>query len=80
MSEKIYRLLFDNDMKNVELDHPYESTFGNITRVGRSDFRTEDGETYDLSELEDYDLANLLYDMELQIEANEKTFLKATDF
>ncbi|MDR2005342.1 MAG: hypothetical protein LBQ74_20150 [Prevotella sp.] len=80
MSKAIQQLLNNKGLSYIELDTPYESTFGNITGVSHESFKTEDGETYDLSDLEDYDLANLLYDLEMQVEGNEKIFQKATDF
>lgn len=68
MINPITQLLLCNNLKDLKLDNPYLSTLGNITGVGRKGFEVEDGEgSGNYTDLEEYDLANLLYDVQVQI-------------
>ena len=75
---KIYRLLIDYGSQCIELDMPFMSSLGNITSIGFEGVDIGGGEsTGDYENLGDDELKDLAYEVERQIEANEKVYKKS---
>ena len=75
---KIYRFLIDYGSRCIELDTPFKSSLGNVTSVGFDWVDIEGGEnTEDYENLGNDELKDLAYEVEQQIEADEKIFQKS---
>lgn len=74
---KILRLITNAGISQLEFDSPVATPFGYITAIGTNGVEYRHGELLELEQLTEDDLDNLVYAVELQIDADEKAFNKS---
>lgn len=75
--DRIAQLLRDNEVDSVTLDYPFEVASGEITEVCPDSIRYSNGESDDYEVLTEDEIDDLAYEVERQLESDEKIFLKS---
>lgn len=77
MNRQVIELLIIKDLHSVELTPAFPTDWGYIHKVYHDGFEYTHGEWDDYENLDENQIEDLTHEVEMQIEADEKLFLKS---